>query len=112
MLLAVYRYRREETIIEYRGPPGMFSNEKYPNEPVVVVVRTPFESAIETDALRSPRPLGVSTRPSTVTKYGVGLGEGVGVGVGLGVTLGAGVGVGEDKLSSEAVADKPTPIAS
>ena len=43
-----------------------FANEKNPNELVVVVRLTPFESVIDAAAFLRPRPSGVRTRPDTV----------------------------------------------
>ena len=68
----------DDTLNVYVPPVLTLSNEKKPNELVVVVRLTPFESVIDIVAFRRPRPSDVSTLPSTVARVGVGVGVGVG----------------------------------
>ena len=76
----------DETLNAYACPVMTFAKEKKPKELVVAVCNTtPWESVIETVALRRPRLSDVNTFPSTVTSDGIGVGVGVGVRVGVGV---------------------------
>ena len=56
----------DDTLNVYGCPVATSANEKKPNELVVAVRTTPFESVIDTVAFRSPRESGVRTRPETV----------------------------------------------
>src|SRR5438309_5463527 len=68
----------------YCCPVGTLSNKKKPNELVVVVRTTLFESVIEMVALRRPLISDVTALPETVTVFTNGVGDGVGVTVGVG----------------------------
>ena len=57
----------------YVLPVLTLSNEKKPNELVVVDWLTPFEPVIDIVALRTPRPSDVRTRPDTVAFDEVGV---------------------------------------